>query len=193
MARKRITGAGGYYQHNPRVPVIVTSHSQGRENAMAVAWHMAISHTPPLYGVSIAPKRYSYKLILESLEFGINFVPYDKAELIATAGGGSGHDVDKFSRFQLTKVKPLKTSVPILKDAYAAYECKLVDHRTYGDHELLVGEVLATHYDSECFDEQGILDLEQVAPTLYLGADIYVGIARESLQVLNRKGLYGKG
>ena len=41
--------------------------------------------------------------------------------------------------------KPLKTAVPILGAAYAAYECKLVDDREYGDHRWLVGEVVAVH------------------------------------------------
>ena len=100
--------------------------------------------------------------------------------------------MDKFRRFELIKVKPLKTSVPILKDAYAAYECKLVDHRTYGDHELLVGEVLATHYETDAFSEQETLDLEQVAPVLYFGADVYATIAKENIKVLRREA-YGKG
>ncbi len=187
MARKRITGAGQFYQHNPRMPAVITSSAQGRENAMAVAWHTAISHAPPLIAISIASKRFSYELIMESWEFGMNFLPYDKVELIAAVGGSKGREVDKFRSFKLAKVKPLKTSVPILKDAYAAYECKLVDHQTYGDHALLVGEILATHYDTGVFNDKEALDLERVAPVLYFGADIYATVAKESVKVLPRE------
>jgi flavin reductase (DIM6/NTAB) family NADH-FMN oxidoreductase RutF len=192
MARRRIEGAGRFYQHNPRVALIVTSQAGGRENAMAAAWHTAISFEPPLIGVSISPKRFTYKLILESGEFGMNFLPFEKAELIAAVGGSAGVEVDKFQRFLLKKVKTLRTSVPILADAYAAYECKLVDHKSYGDHELFVGEVVATHYQTEAVTDEGVLDLGKAAPVLYLGSDVYATAAEGSLKVLERE-VYGKG
>jgi len=39
--------------------------------------------------------------------------------------------------------------VPVLKDAYAAYECKLVDSKPYGDHLWIVGEIVAVHFLEE--------------------------------------------
>ncbi len=192
MAKRNIAGAGSFSHHNPRVPAIVTAHARGKDNAMAASWHAAISFKPPLIGVSIAAKRFTYQLILEGKEFGLNFLPLEKAELIAALGGSSGKEVDKFHKFGIKKVKPLKTSVPILEDAYAAYECKLIDHRTYGDHEWLVGEVLVTHFEEGVLTDEETLDLERVAPTLYLGADFYATTAKDSLRLLDRKA-YGKG
>jgi flavin reductase (DIM6/NTAB) family NADH-FMN oxidoreductase RutF len=192
MAKRNITGAGNFYHHNPMVPAIVTAHAGGRDNAMAASWHGSISFKPPIIGVSISPKRFTYQLILESKEFGLNFLPLEKVELIAALGGSKGSEVDKFQKFGIKKVKPLKTSVPILEDAYAAYECKLIDHRTYGDHEWVVGEVLVTHFEEGVSTDEETLDLERVAPTLYLGADLYVTVAKDSLRLLDRKA-YGKG
>ena len=71
---------GALYQHYPRVAVVVTAQAKGRDNAMAVAWHTCISFKPPLYGVSIAPKRFTYQLIADSKEFGVNFLPFAEAE-----------------------------------------------------------------------------------------------------------------
>jgi flavin reductase (DIM6/NTAB) family NADH-FMN oxidoreductase RutF len=192
MAKRHIEGAGRFYHHNPRLPAIVTAHARGKDNAMAASWHAALSFNPPLIGVSIAPKRFTYKLILEGKEFGLNFLPLEKARFIAAVGGSSGSEVDKFQKFGIKKIKPLKTSVPILKDAYAAYECKLIDHRTYGDHEWVVGEILATHFEEGVLTDEEILDLERVAPALYLGADFYATAAKDSLRLLDRKA-YGKG
>lgn len=192
MAKRNIEGAGSFYHHHPRVPAIVTAHARGKDNAMTASWHGALSFKPPLIGVCIAAKRFTYQLILESREFGINFLPAEKAELIAALGGSKGSEVDKFQKFGIKKVKPLKTSVPILEDAYAAYECKLIDHRTYGDHELLVGEVLVTHFEEGVLTDKETLDLERVAPTLYLGADFYATAAKDSLRFLDRNA-YGKG
>ncbi len=81
---------GAFYQHYPKVATIVTAQASGRDNAMAVAWHASISFKPPLYGVSIAPKRFTYQLIADSKEFGVNFLPFAEAELVAAVGGSGG-------------------------------------------------------------------------------------------------------
>jgi flavin reductase (DIM6/NTAB) family NADH-FMN oxidoreductase RutF len=143
-------------------------------------------------GIAIFPHRFSCELILESGEFGINFLPLEKAELVASVGGCSGRDVDKFQRFHIGKEQALKTTVPILEEAYAAYECKLVDHRTYGDHTWLVGEVVATHFEEGLLTDKGVLNLERVSPALYITADLYVTTARDSLRFLDRT-VYGRG
>ena len=129
---------------------------------------------------------------MESKEFGINFLSLEKAELIAGTGGCPGRDVDKFERFKLQKEEPLKTSVPILKDAYAAYECTLFSSYTIGDHEWFVGEVVATHYDEEAFTSSGHVNLATVNPALFMSAEIYVTTTRDGSRHLERA-QYGKG
>ncbi|MDD5093365.1 MAG: flavin reductase family protein [Dehalococcoidia bacterium] len=190
--KKSVEGTGGFHHHYPRLAVVVTCHAQGKDNAMTVAWHSSVSQKPPLIGISIAPKRYTYELILEAGEFGVNFLPLEMGELIAAVGGVTGKDVDKFARFNIAREQPLKTSVPILADAYAAYECRLVEHRTYGDHEWFVGEVVATHVTEGAFTPAGILDLGHVNPALFLGAETYATTSKESLRHLERA-RYGKG
>ena len=191
MPRVSMEGVGEYYHHYPRVAVIVTVHARGKDNAMAAAWHCPLSFTPPLYGVSISPKRFTHDLIMEAKEFGVNFVPVEKAELIASVGGSSGREVDKFQRFQMAKEKPLKTSVPLLADAYACYECKVVECKTYGDHVWMVGEVVASHFEQDSFTMEHVLNLERVAPALYLGGELYTTPAKDGIRHLDRK-VYGK-
>lgn len=184
-------GIGTFSQHYPRVAIIVTAQAKGKANAMAVAWHLVISVNPPLYGVSIAPKRFTYELIADSREFGVNFLPFEMAELVASVGGSSGREIDKFQKFNIALDKPVKTAVPILKDAYAAYECKLVDDKLYGDHRLLVGEIVAVHWMEEAFTPEGTLDLDRVSPLLFLGQDVYLTTAEDKVRHLDRE-VYGK-
>ena len=155
MAKVISEDIGEFYQHYPNIAAIVTAQAKGRQNAMAVAWHTPISFTPPLYGIAISPKRFTYQLIVDSKEFGVNFLPFEQAELVASVGGSKGEGIDKFRRFNIAKDKPLKTEVPILKAAYAAYECQLVDDRGYGDHRLLVGEIVAVHLLEGAFTSRG--------------------------------------
>ena len=191
MAKVISEDIGAYYHHYPRVAAIVTAQAKGRQNAMAVAWHTSIAFEPPLYGISISPERFTYQLIVESKEFGVNFLPFSEAELVASVGGSKGEEIDKFRRFDIARDKPVKTAVPILKDAYAAYECKLVDDRGYGDHRLLVGEIVVVHLLEEAFAPEETLDLTKVSPILYLGSERYLTVSAETIKYLDRK-VYGK-
>ncbi len=182
---------GRFYHHYPRIACVVSAHAKGKDNAMAVAWHTPLSFNPPLYGVSVSPKRLTYQFIIDSKEFGVNFLPFEQAELIASVGGSSGQEIDKFRRFDIARDRPVKTEVPILKVAYAAYECQLVDDRDYGDHRLLVGEILAAHWLKEVFTPDEVIDLDKVSPILYLGHELYVTTLKDTVRSLDRE-VYGK-
>jgi len=177
---------GKFSQHYPKVAVIITASARGRDDAMTAAWHSSISFKPPLYGIAVASKRFTYQLIMESREFGINFIPSEKASLAAAIGGTLGQQMDKFERFNIEKEKPLKTTAPILKDAYAAYECKLVDGKPYGDHIWIVGEIVAVHFIKEAFTMAEVLNLDKVKPLLYIGSDFYANVDKSSVSFVER-------
>jgi flavin reductase (DIM6/NTAB) family NADH-FMN oxidoreductase RutF len=190
MVKVSTESLGRFSYHYPRLVIILTAHSQGRDNAMTVAWHAPLSFRPPLYGVAITPGRFTYQLIMESGEFGVNFVPYETAELIASVGGSRGKEVNKFERFHIARERGVKTAVPLLEDAYACYECKLVEHKPFGDHELVVGEIVVVHFAEEAFTQEGVLDIARVNPALYLGAELYVTTLKDSGKRLDRQ-VYG--
>ena len=183
--------AGAFNHHYPKVAAILTAHSRGKDNAMTIAWHTSLAHKPPLYGVVIMPNRFTYQLITESKEFGINFLPVELDELVAAVGGSGGSKIDKFQAFNIDRENAIKTSVPILKSAYAAYECNLIDDRAYGDHRLLVGEIMATHWLQEAFTAEETLDLAKVKPIMYLGKEQYLDITECTTRTLKRN-VYGK-
>ncbi len=178
---------GDFYQHYPRTATIVTVKKGSKKNAMAVAWHCPVSFKPPYYGIAIAPKRYTYNIIQETKQFAINFMPWEKAKLIAVVGGSSGNAVDKFSKYNLLEVKPEKLDVPVLKDAYASFECRVIDDRIFGDHAWVIAEVVATHIAQDVFKENGTINLERVKPSLYIGADLYCTTDVNSLTYLSRE------
>lgn len=180
------------FHYYPRITALITAHAKGRDNIMPAAWHTPVAVNPPLYGVIVAPKRFTYQLITESKEFGVNFLPFKLAKLAAAMGGCSGSEVDKFQRFNIAKEKSVKTAVPILKDAYAAYECQLVDDRDYGDHRFLVGKVVAVHWLEEAFTPEKQPDMSKVNPVLYIGRDIYLTTAKDTVTMLDRE-VYSKG
>ena len=180
MAKVISEDVGTFCQHYPKLAVIVTAQDKGKDNAMTVDWHTSLSLSPPLYGICVAPGRFTYRLIADSREFGINFLPFEAMELVNMVGTSAGGLMDKFERFNIARDEPVKTRVPILRDAYAAYECQLVDDREYGSHRLLVGEIVAVHMLQEAFTPEEILDLDKVSPILYLGREFYVNTLRDT-------------
>jgi flavin reductase (DIM6/NTAB) family NADH-FMN oxidoreductase RutF len=178
---------GDFYQHYPRAAAVVTVNSEGRKNAMAVAWHCPVSFKPPLYGIAVSPKRFSYNMILQSMHFAINFLPFEKIETIAAMGGSTGSFTDKFTEFNLLEDQPVKIDAPILRDAYASYECTVIDNRMFGDHAWIIGKILATHVAENLLKDNGVPDLELVNPALYLGGDMYCSTDARTMKHLERE------
>ncbi|WP_342664044.1 flavin reductase family protein [Peribacillus kribbensis] len=166
----------------PGLVAIVTSRSNGTQNLMAAAWHTYLGMEPPTYGVSIGRARHTYNLIAESGVFAVNFLPAHLSEWIQLIGTTSGRDIDKFKKFGIPYQDGLQVDVPILQDAYFAYECKVTDVRTHGDHELFSGEILQTYKDAEMFKENQIPDLSKLQVPLYFGRSTYL-IADDTAKV----------
>lgn len=163
----------GYHYHYPAVATIVTSHGDGQDNAMAVAWHMAVSRKPPIYAVAISPNRYTHGLIVASGEFVVNFVPWEKRDLLPKVAGCSGRDVDKYRAFGIVAARGQSVRAPVLAGAYAAYECRVIEQRVMGDHHLFVGSIVAVHRDKARLADRRTLDPDEAPPVLYLGGDNY--------------------
>jgi flavin reductase (DIM6/NTAB) family NADH-FMN oxidoreductase RutF len=166
----------------PGMVALVTAEWEGKKNIMAAGWHSYISYEPPIYGVAIAEERFTHHLVKQSGEFAINFVPGELAHFIQHAGITSGADIDKFAAFDIAFEEGETVKSPILKDAYVAYECKVVDNQRYGDHDWIVGQISMFYKDVERFKENGLPDWEKLHIPLYLGRSEYL-IADETCKI----------
>lgn len=177
MKVERSVEKAGFYHYYPVVPVVVAVKDGDQSDALTCAWYTALSFDPPLFGVAIAPKRHSYQLLKKSGEFTANFLTFDNVGIIASVGRTSGKEINKFSEYRIKTLPSTVIKTPVLKDAYAAYECRIVKQYKTGDHVFIVGEVLAVHYRGKAFNKKDKMpDLKSVTPALYLGADNYIAI-----------------
>ena len=172
------------YQAYPKLVTVVGAKSGEKVNYMAAAWHTCLSHTPPLYGVAIAPKRFTHDMIIESGEFNCNFLPFNKLELINATGRISGKDCNKIDVLNLQIEQGIHINTPFISDAYEVIECKLKQTIKVGDHTLFVGEIVHVEEKDDIFRENGILNRQNIYPTLYLGSDTYITIDKSSIVVL---------
>ena len=119
---------------------VVTTRLEDVVNGMTASWVSQVSLKPLLVMVSIAPSRYSHRLIQESGIFAVNVLDSTQADLGKRFGYKSGRQVDKFAGLEWTHAA---TGAPILPQAYAYLDLKLKDTCNAGDHTLFLGEVVA--------------------------------------------------
>jgi flavin reductase (DIM6/NTAB) family NADH-FMN oxidoreductase RutF len=165
-----------YHYAFPMQTVLVTCNDDKKNtNIITIAWHTSISRKPPLYGISISPKRYSYGLITKSKEFVVNFIPYSKVKEAEFCGTHSGRNTDKLRQTGLTLIPAQKLSTPLIKEGYAHLECTLVNTIPLGDHSLLIGTVVAVSADKNAF-QNDLLRTDRIHPVYYIGQNEYTTI-----------------
>ncbi len=175
--KKFIKAPKKFYFHYPFPVTVVVTKMEDKVNLMSVVWHTQLSFDPPLYGILVSRKRYSHQMIEKSKQFTLNFLDYEFLETVAFVGSVSGREVDKAHVFDIPLEEGRIVDVPVMSEAYAAYECELVDEREYGDHTLFVGRIVGVHYDDELYTGEKFKPVvEQIFPVLYVGDEDFVTI-----------------
>jgi flavin reductase (DIM6/NTAB) family NADH-FMN oxidoreductase RutF len=175
MNTMKTEGTMGRYYHYafPMQTVLVTcKDTKGKTNIITLAWHTPISRRPPLYGISVSPKRHSYSLIEQNKEFVVNFIPYSLVEAAQFCGTHSGRTTDKLCKTGLTLQPSTMLSTPRITEGYAHLECTLVNDIELGDHHLLIGTVVAVSADDDAFKDE-LLRTDHIHPLYYIGDNAY--------------------
>ena len=158
----------------PLPAVLVTvSDKKGNDNVLTVAWTGTVCSEPAMAYVSVRPERYSHKMIKETGEFVINLTTKELAFATDFCGVCSGRQVDKFKKMNLHKEKGKYVSAPLIEESPVNIECRVVEVKSYGTHDMFVGEVLAVHADDKYMDETGKFDLMKANPIVYSHGQYY--------------------
>lgn len=181
----------------PIPAVLVTvSDKEGNDNVLTVGWTGTICSDPAMAYVSIRPTRHSHKMIMETKEFVINLTTKDLACATDFCGVKSGRDMDKFEKMGLTKEKAVYVTPPLIKESPVNIECKVVDIKKCGTHDMFIGEVLAVHADKKYMDKTGRFDLSKAEPIVYSHGQYYTlgeNLGRFGYSVMKKKGKKSRG
>jgi flavin reductase (DIM6/NTAB) family NADH-FMN oxidoreductase RutF len=139
------------------VYVVGVAHGEAR-NAFTAAWVMQASYDPLLLALSVNPENSSYALLKERRAFSVNVLK--KGQLDLAAHFGRSDDSDKLASTQWT-TGPF--GLPLLHEALAWFECRVVSEQPAGDHRLVLGRVVdGKLLDSEAepmsYRETGTMD-----------------------------------
>ncbi len=151
----------------PLPPALISCGDMNKPNVMTAAWTGIICSDPVITYVSIRPSRYSHELISKNKEFVINIPTCKIAEAVDTVGVKSGRDLDKFELTGLTAEPCNKVNAPQVKECPISIECKVLEVRSFGTHDMFLAEVLAVNVDDKYINSKGALELDKAGLLAY--------------------------
>ena len=104
----------------------------------------SISIDPPLMMASIARKAETHTAIVGSHAFALSVLADDQRALAECFAQPT--TALKLKRFCDAAWHEAETGSPILEGALAYFDCRLTDRHDGGDHEIVVGEIVAAGY-----------------------------------------------
>jgi flavin reductase (DIM6/NTAB) family NADH-FMN oxidoreductase RutF len=141
------------------VYVVGVAHGDQRD-AFTAAWITQVSFDPLLLALSVNPENASYPILDAAKAFTVSILRRGQLEAARHFGTRSGREVDKLAgqRWQAAL-----DGAPVLLDAAAYLECRVIGHQNAGDHELVLarvvgGRVLAAEATPMAYAETGNLD-----------------------------------
>lgn len=162
------------------VPAVMLSCQREGEkpNIITVAWAGTICSDPVMLSVSIRKERHSHDIISETGEFVVNLTTEELCFATDYCGVKSGRDVDKFKEMHLTDEKASKVKAPLIGESPVNLECKVVDVKELGSHDMFIAQVVAVHVDEKYLDDKGRLDLGKAKLITYSHGE-YFGLGKK--------------
>lgn len=143
------------------LPVVMVSCNRKGEkpNIVTVAWTGTICSDPAMVSISVRPERYSHDIIEETGEFVINLVTKDLTYATDYCGVRSGRDVDKFKEMNLTPLPSKMIDAVGIEESPVNIECKVVEVKKLGSHDMFIAEVVNITVDDRYMDENNKFNL----------------------------------
>ena len=112
---------------------------EGRVHAFLLSWFSQSSFKPPLVMAAIRHESHAHAMVAAAGVFSVNLLDKGQKDVAASFLKHAVVEGDRLSghRYQLGK-----TGCPILDEAAAWLECKVVDRVPRGDHEVFVAQVV---------------------------------------------------
>ncbi|WP_372353121.1 flavin reductase [Pararhizobium sp. YC-54] len=120
---------------------IVTAAHDGVRRGVTITAACSVSDEPATLLVCLNGANPRNDIFAESGSFALNLLGAEQMELAHIFSGRN--TVDPAERFSHGTWGELKTGAPILGEAVAAFDCRLIDIKTVATHIVLFGQVVA--------------------------------------------------
>lgn len=123
------------------VLLLVTAH-KGQVNLMTMSCHMMLNLEPPQIGCGVGPWDYSFEALRKTRECVLAVPGADLMKKVVAIGNCSGAETDKFSAFHLHAMPAKAVGVPLVAEALANIECRIVDTTQVQRYNLFVAQAV---------------------------------------------------
>ena len=171
---------------------ISTVSSNGVANLAPYSFFNAVAEKPHYVVIGAGGAKDTLSNIQETKEFVCNLATFDLRHHMNMSSATVPHDVDEFPLAGLTAVKGAVVSAPRVKEAAAAFECRLHQlvplpgvGRYKQNFTLIIGLVVGIHIDDK-YIVDGIIDTAGMKPIARLGYMNYAVISAENMFSINR-------
>ena len=151
----------------PLPAVMVSCGTLEKANVLTVAWAGIVNTKPPMTYISVRPTRYSYGIIKESGEFVINLTTSKMVRETDFCGVKSGKDTDKLKKCGLHIEAATAVSAPVISESPLSLECRVVEIKPLGSHDMFLAEIVAVNVDGRYIDSKGKINLNQAGLMAY--------------------------
>ena len=159
------------------LPAVMISLGESEEeyNIITIAWTGTLCTNPPLCYISVRPERYSHAILVRTREFVINLTTRALARATDWCGVRSGRTYRKFDEMKLTAGQATKVKAPIIVEAPINIECRVIEVRPLGSHDMFIAEVVNVKADQQYIDPRtGAFDLAKAEPLAYAHGHYFV-------------------
>lgn len=157
------------------VPAVMVSCARKGEkpNIITVAWAGTVCSSPAMLSIAVRKERYSHAIISETKEFVVNLVTKKLTFATDYCGVKSGRDVDKFKEMHLTPQESQNVSAPGIAESPVNIECRVVDVKPLGSHDLFIAEVVGVTVDDSYMDSKNAFHLNDAGLVAYSHGEYY--------------------
>lgn len=135
---------------------IVTACHEEHKHGMTVNSFISVSLEPPRVLVSLEVGRLTHEMVERSGYFGVSILAQKHQEISDRFAGRVSETGDRFAGLETFS---LVSGSPLLVEALAVLDCRVVESHPVGTHTLFIGEVLA------------VKNAEEGSPLLYFNRD----------------------
>lgn len=146
------------------IPAVLVSCGSREEdyNLITVSWTGTVCTNPPLCYISLRKERLSHEIISKEKEFVINLSTEKMARATDWCGVKSGRDFDKFKECGFSAEKASIVKAPLIAESPVAIECRVIEIKELGSHDMFLAEVLSVSVDDAYLDEEsGAFDMHR--------------------------------
>ena len=127
---------------------IVTTAFEGERRGVTITAACSVSDNPATLLACLNASNANNAIFRKSGHFALNALSADQIDL-ANAFSGRDPTMTSERRFAMGDWQELVTGAPVLADALAAFDCRVIEIKVVATHMILIGEVMGISFGAQ--------------------------------------------